>query len=338
MSKLIITADDYGYNASCNKAILGAVSAGLVTSVHVMANYADEFAIKQLVTTINDAGNKCGIGLHVNTTAGPPAFQEENSLTKWNNLNQRYHFRDITDFNYDSSQVEIVRKEVNVQFQKLADIIGAERIDCISSHHNIHFFSPDFLNVLLDFSAKSKIPFRSAVRWEADGDNQTYKLGKNPLPIAKSGIDTILQSVKNKNLKTVAVLKNAVEKKTMEELRAKANADARTGGMANSTSGHWYGQPSTQAISWMIEQLRGVSKKNPNYVTEIFMHLADSNNLPDAQKLDVLTYGMPQRKMEYLTLMSQDIKTMLHKLYEGSDLQLGSYRKLMQGKQVEYKI
>ena len=91
-------------------------------------------------------------------------------------------------------------------------------------------------------------------------------------------------------------------------------------------------------ISWMIEQLRGVSKTNPNYVTEIFMHLADSNNLPDAQKLDVLTYGMPQRKMEYLTLMSQDIKTMLHKLYEGSDLQLGSYRKLMQGKQVEYKI
>lgn len=158
------------------------------------------------------------------------------------------------------------------------------------------------------------------------------------MPIAKSGIQTIAESLKNKNLKTVAVLKNAIEKKTMEGLRASTNADKRTGGMPNSTSGHWYGQPSTQAISWMIEQLAAVKKKNPNYVTEIFMHLADSNNLPDAQKLDVLTYGMPERKMEYLTLMSQDIKTMLHKLYNGTDVQLGSYRKMMQGKQVEYKI
>ncbi|MDH4471082.1 MAG: ChbG/HpnK family deacetylase [Fluviicola sp.] len=331
MSKLIITADDYGYNSSCNKAILGAVSAGLVTSVHVMANYADEFAIKQLVTAINDAGNKCGIGLHVNTTSGPAAFQEENSLTKWNNLNQRYHFRDITDFNYDPSQAAIVQKEVNVQFEKLADIIGAENIDCISSHHNIHFFSEDFFNVLLPFSAKAKIPMRSAVRWEADGDNKTYKFGKNPMPIAKSGIQTIAESLRNKNLKTVAVLKNAIEKKTMEERRKVANSNGASGKMINSTSGHWYGQPSTEAISWMIEQLSELKTKDPNYVTEIFMHLADSEKLPDAQKLDVLTYGMSERKMEYLTLMSQDIKTMLHKLYDGPDVQFGSYRKLLQG-------
>ena len=76
-SGLIITADDYGLNKSCNAGIRKAVKKGVVTSVHIMMNLATTTDIKMLIQTIKESGNKCGIGLHFNTTFGKSIIQEE---------------------------------------------------------------------------------------------------------------------------------------------------------------------------------------------------------------------------------------------------------------------
>lgn len=337
MSKLIITADDYGLNNSVNKAILQAVSAGLVTSVHVLTNYADELAIKQLAKAIADGGNKCGIGFHANTTAGPAVTNEENGITRWNNQNQRFQYRDLLDWNYKKADLAVIKRDLTQQFEKLADWLGgAGKIDCISSHHNIHLFDSEMLSFLETLSVKGKIPFRSTVRWETEKGNKSYKGGKNPLPIAASAAKALAECIKNKNLKTVGLLSNAADKDKMMDFRASINNNPQSGTMINSTSGHWYGQPSKKAIDWMIEQLLSKNSKQSDYAVEIFMHLADSGTLPDAQKNDVLTYDMSSRKMEFLTLMNQEIKTMLNRMYNDPNVQFGSYRKMTTGVSTDY--
>lgn len=335
MSKLVITADDYGLNNSVNTAILQAVSAGLITSVHVLVNYADEYAIKQLAKTIAVAGNKCGIGFHANSTAGPAVTNEENGITRWNNQNQRYQYRDLLDWNYNKKDLPVIQRDLTLQFEKLADILGgADKIDCISSHHNIHLFDGDMLNILHALSKKASIPFRSSVRWETERGNKTYKGGKNPMPIAGSAAKALATCIKNKHLKTVGILTNAADKDKMIGFRETINQDPQSGRMINSTSGHWYGQPSKKAIDWMIEQL--LAKKGADYIVEIFTHLADSGTLPDSQKNDPLTYDMNSRKLEFLTLMNQDIKMQLNRMYTDPNVRLGSYRKTTTGVSVDY--
>lgn len=337
MSKLIITADDYGLNNSVNTAILQAVSAGLVTSVHVLTNYADEFAIKQLAKAIADGGNKCGIGFHANTTAGPAVNNEENGITRWNNQNQRFQYRDLLDWNFNRKDVSVIKRDLTQQFEKLADILGgADKIDCISSHHNIHLFDGELLSILDTLSSKGNIPFRSTVRWETEKGNKKYDGGKKMMPIAASAAKALAECIKRKNLKTVGILTNAADKDKMQEFRATINNNPQSGTMINSTSGHWYGQPSKKAIDWMIEQLLAKNGKQSDYAVEIFMHLADSGKLPDSQKNDVLTYDMSSRKMEFLTLMNQDIKTALNRMYTDPNVQFGSYRKLTTGVSADY--
>lgn len=337
MSKLIITADDYGLNNSVNKAILQAVSAGLVTSVHVLTNYADEVAIKQLAKAIAEGGNKCGIGFHANTTAGPAVTNEENGITRWNNQNQRFQYRDLLDWNYQKADLTAIKRDLTMQFEKLADLLGgADKIDCISSHHNIHLFDADMLSFLETLSAKGKIPFRSTVRWEVEKGNPSYKGDKKGSPIKESAKKTLAGCIKNKNLRTVGLLTNAADKDKMMDFRASVNNNPKSGTMINSTSGHWYGQPSKKAIDWMIEQLLSKNNKQSDYAVEIFMHLSDSDKLPDSQKNDVLTYDMSNRKMEFLTLMNQDIKTMLNHMYNDPNVRFGSYRKLTSGVSTDY--
>ncbi|MCE3294404.1 MAG: hypothetical protein K0R65_118 [Crocinitomicaceae bacterium] len=333
MGKLILTADDYGLSTGVNEAILQSVRNNTITSVQVLMNYVGENEVLKLAKTIAESGNRCGIGVHLCTTAGKSVIQEPSSLT-YIGTDGAYHFRELQDWDYDETLLEDMKKELEAQYKKLSDIIGGERIDSLSSHHNIHLFDEKYMKIVADIAKAHAIPVRSPLRWNQDDTclRRNYPDGLALSPIEHSSILTLAQCRKGS---TRRVLLNALDSKRMlvnRELVNNNNPGKR--GAPNSTSGHWYGQPKKRALNWTLEQLLLLKPVHPQYATEIFMHLSNTAAGGDPK----LTYPMSKRLEEYTALNSVDVKDLLKSLYNHADYELGSYRKVLLGESVDYTI
>lgn len=331
MGKLIITADDYGLNPSVNQAILESVKNGTVTSVHVLANYASDKDIEDLATAINNAGNRCGIGLHFCTTAGESLIQAANTINYRSVENNSYRFYDISEWNYKESNSHDVFMELSQQFEKLRRIVGAERIDSFSSHHNIHLFSEVYMRILVELAEASWIPIRSPLRWTQDKGLKKFKDGLGLSPIEKTSITTLMHC---KVESTQKMFLRAIDKDLMLSNRSMANDNKKTGGTPDSTSSHWYGQPSKRALEWTVSQLTSIRPKKPFYATEIFAHLAVSAEYEDP----LLNYPMRERVMEYATLNSPEVRQFIRSLYDNPEIEFGSYRKVLLGEKISYQL
>lgn len=322
MRKLILTADDYGLHENVNQAILEAVRTRMVTSVHVMVNLATDAQIIELHETILASGNHCGIGLHFCTTTGPSVLQDSNSTLTTITNNGVYHFPEMKDWDVNQTDSQDVKAELNAQFNKLAEIIGVDSIDCISSHQNIHFYNSFYSKFIEELSKLHRIPIRSMIRWSKDKRTKTYWLGKNPMPIFWTAIETLDNC---NSLHTKKLLLEALDGASLRESWKTIKYNSLAGGITNSTSDHWFGQPSQLAIEWTIEKLVENKMEIDDYSTEVFMHLSNSAE----EVISGISYSMEKRFDEFEVVTNPEFILYVQSLYNRTDIQIGSYRKVL---------
>lgn len=335
-SGLIITADDYGLNEYVNEGTCEAVANGIVTSVHVMPNLVKQKDINQLIDAIHAGGDKCGIGLHINTTWGRAIIQEEASF-KHNYNSDGLHYRDLNTYNHkktikNGAEVERMEREIWKQYDYLCTLIGGkEKIDAISSHYNFHLWDKTYLNMVYDIAKTANIPVRSPMRWVTK--RQKPKLPKYPLgtfPLTRAAFDRIKKMISNRS--TLKLMKTSLDWKTLT-----AHYDYLLDNnisVSKNNSGHWFGQPSLDAAEWFIEQLDRINMEDneSGYSSEIFMHI--SNNMLGGDSL--YGYTQAQRRTEYNVIRKQTFKDKLKTCLAQHETRHGSYRKVLQNKDLSY--
>lgn len=326
--KLIITADDYGLSPACNQGIRDAVEAGVITSVQVMINFpgaAEE--VEKLIASVRKGGNQCGIGLHLCTTAGPSSLQQESKLVR--KLGNQYFFAPFTEAEVGRHLADI-QAELTNQYRLLAKILGRNKIDSITSHHNIHYFDPGYFRVLVRLAQREKVPvpMRSPLTWSRDNapTMPKYKDGKIGSPILFDAISSGIAMDKETRKRVKKGSSVSELKKRRGELLAKGIQHPRT------AADNFYGVPSLRALSFYATEIRDVRRNYRPYTTEIFTHL--SNSSKEVLFGDV-TYGIDKRYAEYKVMMSASVRKFIAAIRE-SNTDYGSYQKLLNGRNIKY--
>lgn len=342
MPRLIITCDDYGLCPEVNKAILDCVKEGQLSSVHVLINLVERNDMLKLINAVAHAkkyrGIDCGIALHFNTTEGFPL--SENPATLIDEDTKK--FLAIDEVKAKKIDHEEVRKEFRAQLNALVGYLGdIEQVDAISSHYNIHFFSVCLLNVILQETAGTGIPFRSTVQWRTGKqivDPPKYKT-KPLLPVTREGLLTGFST----KASTFAMLAKAtlLRPKTLYENRDRILA---TGSQTPiNSSGQWFGQPSYECMEWILEQMRAMetafqqrlaedsslqarydTASDAQYISEVFMHLSTSNR---SGSIPNPGYPLECRAAEYRTLKLFKTRTLFEQIRQVlHGVELCSYR------------
>lgn len=331
---LILTADDYGLNSACNRAIRHAVKEGLITSVHVLMNLVTEDEMQRLIEVVAENDYRCGIGLHINTTYGKASLQKAASFKHTWDLNTAdlkddvYTYRGLNTYVHKATDPLEMNAEIVHQFWQLAEYLGGpDKIDAISSHQNIHFWSPLFLTMVNTLAKPFQIPVRSPLRWVSD--NQTpqppyYPSGKGNKgigPLRAVGLKKIETAVKIPS--TGNLLKTAMSATKLKQAYASVMHHG-SGLTPRNASGHWFGQPSWEAMRWFITTLSDINHHS-GYASEIYMHLADSL-VGNDHRFD---YSQVERMNEYHTLLLPDFKPKFLELLAEKDVRHGSYRAIL---------
>ena len=340
--KLIITADDYGLNKYCNKGIRDGVEKGIISSVHVMMNLVDDNEMNLLIKAVRDAGNNCGIGLHLNTTWGKAMIQEPASFkyaTGSEIPEEKYGYNELKNYKHgkvarNKAEMLKMRNELFAQYISLKNYLGgAEKIDAISSHQNFHFYDYQFVEILCEISREGDIPFRSLRRWEKeeypDLETTKYSLGTNPLERVATAIALAVVQIPS----THALMEAAIKKSKLRKLTRNLFLQGCEA-IPNNNTGHWFGQPSPDAMKWFIEALQEINQRTESggYTSEIYMHLASSIDGEDAG----YDYKMLFRHAEYLTIMKEKFIADFKVWKDNAKIEHGSYRKVLQGVEVDY--
>jgi predicted glycoside hydrolase/deacetylase ChbG (UPF0249 family) len=329
--KLILSSDDYGFSKAVNDGILKAVEMGTITCAHVLMNLASEDDVRLLANTIHKAGNKCGIGLHLNTNTGPSVLNKQCSLTPVKKGNH-YPFVEMEDFRYKDVSISDVAAEMWAQYHKLANIIGAERIDSISSHYNIHVFSKAYLSNVVQIARAANIPIRSPLRWVTKVNRTKlpkYPHGKKVMPITWEGIIAGLKLGGG----TFGIMSVTLPKRDKQLVwrRKKIRKYVKT---PDNLSAHWLGQPDLDALQWSYEELKKISKSG--FSTEVLMHLAAS---PKPMTGDYsAAYEMDKRFEEFEVITAPETAKFCENLYSDPDVELGSFRKVLLGQSISYDL
>ncbi len=335
-SGLIITADDYGLNQYVNEGTREAVASGIVTSVHVMPNLVNQNDINLLIDAIHQGGNKCGIGLHINTTWWRAIIQEEAGF-KHNYRAGEWRYHDLNTYNHkhvskSASDLAKMKREMWAQFDYLSTLIGGkDKIDAISSHYNFHLWDKTYLGYVKEIAKTASIPVRSPMRWVTK--RQKPKTKKYPLgtdPLTKAAFDRIKKMISNRS--TLKLMKTSLDWRTLTKHYDDLISSQIS--VARNSSGHWFGQPSLDAAKWFIEELALINEadNNSGYASEIFMHI--SNNMMGGDSR--YGYTQAQRRTEYNIIRKQSFINAFNEWIANHETRHGSYRKVLQGKDVSY--
>ncbi len=337
---LIITADDYGLNASCNRGIREGVSKGIISSVHVMMNLVDDNEMQQLIEVVRDNGNTCGIGLHLNTTWGRAMIQEQASFkyheaegangTYFYNPLGKYLHKNVVKKNGDLAKM---RSELFAQAERLKDYLGGPaKIDAISSHHNIHLWDARFVQIVSEISSDGRIPVRSPVRWESKKQNpQPARYPSGTGPLSTVAMANLKQAINSPS--TIQLLKTVLKTGILQTYRSEIIEHAGTA-IPVTTTGHWFGQPSEQAMEWFMQELVKINEatNQSGYPAELYMHLASSDLGGDP----AYDYKMWQRLAEYVTITDNRFLNNFNQWKAHYDVRHGSFRKVLQEIQINY--
>ncbi len=143
MRRLIINADDFGLTPGVNRAIIEAISHGVVTSTTLMAN-AQSFA------EAASAAKNLNVGCHVMLVDGAPVSHpgRVSTLLKKKKSEFRDSFADfarsVAGHRIDPEHVAL---ETEAQIRKLQD--AGLRVTHIDSHKHVHMF-PSVLKPMLE--------------------------------------------------------------------------------------------------------------------------------------------------------------------------------------------
>jgi len=134
-NKIIINADDFGYDAAVNKAVLRSFQSILITSASLMVNMPGFDDAVRLIQHHRFISGK--IGLHLNLTEGYPLTEEIRSYTKFCDADGRFlPARKKSFFFLSQREQRAVYHEMKAQAKKAqaADI----RLAHLDSHDHVH--------------------------------------------------------------------------------------------------------------------------------------------------------------------------------------------------------
>ncbi|MBQ8783268.1 MAG: ChbG/HpnK family deacetylase [Clostridia bacterium] len=135
MSKLIITADDYGMCEAVNIAIEDCIKSKVVLSTNVMTN----MAFCENATALKKKFSDLSIGIHYNLTAGIPLspidkirtlVDEDGKFLSYDKIRQA-----CKNKSYDYNQIRI---ELQAQYKRYVEICGEP--DYWNTHQNVHVY------------------------------------------------------------------------------------------------------------------------------------------------------------------------------------------------------
>jgi len=140
VKRLIVNADDFGFNREITDGIIEAHQKGVVTSTTLMANMpAAAYAVEQ-----SQACPDLSVGLHVNLTLGKPLSEPQHipSLVRSDGqfLDRPTFFRRANRGQLNSSEL---RREISAQLQQVIDL-GLTPTHADSHHHSTSCIQPYF--------------------------------------------------------------------------------------------------------------------------------------------------------------------------------------------------
>ncbi|MGD8171774.1 ChbG/HpnK family deacetylase [Vibrio sp. TRT 21S02] len=152
--KLIINADDFGLTKSVNKAIVEAMTHGVVSSTTLMVNQSGTLDAVDLIAT----HQLKGVGLHVNLTLGKPVSDPSDIPTLVDDSGH-FHCRQYLLDNAERVNSEHVFLEAMNQYTKAIELGVA--VDHVDSHH-FSAFLPNVREGFIKFVNAINLPTRRA--------------------------------------------------------------------------------------------------------------------------------------------------------------------------------
>jgi len=153
-SKLIVNADDFGYNSNINAAIVSCFQKNLINSTTIMANM---IGFEEAVKLADQYGFKNRVGIHINLTEGKP-FTD---LSGTSLINQKGEYIMKAAFSprlfFSSYTKKKIKAEIRAQYNKvLAFGIQPTHID---SHQHVHTF-PWLAPLFVEFAKEVNLKLR----------------------------------------------------------------------------------------------------------------------------------------------------------------------------------
>jgi predicted glycoside hydrolase/deacetylase ChbG (UPF0249 family) len=172
--KLIISADDFGINATANRNILKLIKLNKIDRVEVLVEGCyEKNEIKELLDS------RISIDIHLNSTEKEfPRLSEKRGI-----VNRAIKF--ATRYLYGKSGAGIVKLEWEKQINIFQSNFG-KLPDGLSSHEHVHFL-PAYFKIIIEMAQKYKIPY--------------LRFGEKSLLRSNSGVAKILGHLHKKDSK-----------------------------------------------------------------------------------------------------------------------------------------
>jgi predicted glycoside hydrolase/deacetylase ChbG (UPF0249 family) len=148
--KLIINADDFGYDVDATAAILELLTEQKITSTTIMANLVREKDVKTLKRI-----NGISTGIHVNLNWGRPV-SSRNKIRSLIDRRGRFYESSKLLIRFVTGKIKVneINTEIKAQIAKLRDL--GIKISHADSHQHIHQF-PMLGKVILDALSEQQI-------------------------------------------------------------------------------------------------------------------------------------------------------------------------------------
>jgi predicted glycoside hydrolase/deacetylase ChbG (UPF0249 family) len=283
MSRIILTADDFGACDFIDNGIIRALQHHKINTVTTFVTHPDsESRVRSLIELREELKEKNGgnytfnIGLHFSLTSGT-------SLTGMSTLTEEDSEQFLEAKNYPFRKVELsdITRELTAQLDLLDKWLGNTSIDHVSNHHGITYLDLDFfetyihtINAFKEDKYKRNIPIRSPRSWIKSG-MKTWKNGKVLIPTVRQGIELGLW----KKIFDLTGRKLKIrEEHAVELIIACPNFLADT----------FYGLPHGENIEFLLNELCG-----KNYSAEFMFHLGHPGRETDDLQKAIDTLIMP---------------------------------------------
>ncbi|MFI5204326.1 MAG: ChbG/HpnK family deacetylase [Flavobacteriales bacterium] len=303
--KLILTADDYGACEFIDKAVDSVVRHGRINSVAAFVCFDESEKsinnLKSIVAEEKSKGNEVGIGLHFSLTAGYPLSGKDNSISFKNHKNNRICFHAAQNYHFDSVVIKEVIAELELQIQRLANILGGvDNIDHLSNHHGVLYMDDKFYKPFIKTAKKYGIPVRSPQVWSRTRLPYIDYDKKLATPMIREGIALGLWKK----------FPQLTAKKIKERVQFTADAGLRFPFCVTDTV---YGQPDKNNLEFLLGQY-----ENRNMCTEFVFHLGYYEKTPMEAFPENMVYpwGINEeyfisRRKEYSALMELNLEEQL---------------------------
>jgi predicted glycoside hydrolase/deacetylase ChbG (UPF0249 family) len=307
MSKLILTADDFGACDFIDAGIYEALRSQKINTVSAFVTHIDsEQRVKELLVFREKEKEKYGmytfnIGLHFSITSGLSLLHQPSSLTEEEcSGDGNYYFREAKNYPFRKIKTTDLQDELQAQLHKLSEWLGANPIDHVSNHHGVTYVDSRLFQAYIETIAsydearyQRNIPIRSPRSWLKSG-LKVWKTDGIFVPTVRQGIEL------------------GFWKKILEVTNKKINErKARTLALAvkcpDLLADTIYGQPYTDNVRFLLEQLKGQA-----YSAEFMFHRGhQSQGYIDPESLTDVPHGIDHyyfvnRQKELETLLSLD--------------------------------